>query len=344
MSLLFASSYPAYITALQHQPQARTDYTLTLDTVQCGAANSFFYGGIRVEGTLKTGDTLQGVIQAWRVNEEHLKLYPEPQQPVIDDGFIPQHERLILNGWQIYTWKGSIISGYCCITNNATTEQTASLYMFTNDQDFINFHNGERPRNTILSDTITIPPKSLRCFSEWGPKAPFRVSRNSYHFIGVDAPANSNFTSNITVLQMNVNTSDYGTPQYFRYDNSTHFSLPGHIFSHNEYIVICKAPLYESTVLEAIVTRESQLEPLVRMMKPDVGAESAHIVSTNEPHRWMKITFAAMTALGAMGIIASIVVCILCIYQKKYIRNRCAIVCYMCRNRCNGYQSLDVQT
>ena len=337
-SLLFTSSYPTYAAILQRQPHSRTDYTLTLDTVQCGAANSLFYGGIRVEGTLKAGDTLQGVIQAWRVNEKHLKLYPEPQPPVIDGGFISQHERLILNGWQIYTWKHSIISGFCCIENNATSEQTASLYLFTSDQDITNFNQGERARNAILSDTITIPPKSLRCFSKWGPKAPFIVSRNSYHFFGIDAPGNSNFTSNITVTQMKVNTSDYGTPQYFRFDNSTHFPLPGHVFSRNKYIIICKAPLYESAVVANTMTREPQFVSLLDTIKPRLGAESAHIVSTNEPHRWMKIALPITSALGVVGIIACIVVCVVCMCQSKCIRD--GFVCYKWCKKHEGYEPL----
>ena len=316
-SLFLISTFPVYIEMLKSDRDCATHYVLTLDSIQCGEVNSLRFSGIEIEGSLRTGDKLQGGMKTWLVHEKDLKLYSQPNPPVRDGAYVPHHTHLLLNGWQLYTWKNSVIFGYCCIWNNGTTKQTASLYMFRNDEDVQNFKDGEGPSNAILSDTITIPPSRQECFKKWGTGAPFTVTHSSYHFIVVDAPANTTFSSNITVMQTVVNTSDYGAPHYFRYDNSTHFKVSGHLFSQNKYITICKAPLYARTLHQRIVIDDGFT------LASQVGSESLHIRSCNEPQAWMKPTFLTLFAIGLGGLFVSCLLCICtCICQCIYHRDR----------------------
>ena len=49
-------------------------------------------------------------------------------------GVMSDRKQVFLNGSQM--WKGSTIFGYCCIINYCTSEQIASLYIFTRYQHF----------------------------------------------------------------------------------------------------------------------------------------------------------------------------------------------------------------
>ena len=340
-SLLLVASYPVYITKLQGREQFKTVYILTLDSVQCGEGSSQKYSEIVLEGSQEQGDTILGVLQAWRVNKNDLDVKTRKLPPVLDGSYISDRERVLLNGWQIYTWENSVISGFCCLTNNDSHEQTSSLHMFMNDEDIINFINGQEAQNMILSDSITIPPKSTQCFQTWGRDSPFKVRQSSYHFIGIDAPAATTFTSNITVLQRYADTSTYGTPQYFRFDNSTRFSLPGEIYDPNDYVIICKAPDYESVSISkseyGFLNSINGASPL-KVTPLTVGAESLHIHSHNEVHHWMKKTFPVLLGLGLLGSVVSVIAFFMaCSYHWKCLR--CRLKC-KCSKQRNAYQEL----
>ena len=315
-----------YAVRLQSNRDCNAEYILTNDSVQCGTVNSLRYERMDIGGVLKSGDTLQGVLQAWLVRNDNLKLYTQSIQPYIYGGYLPDHEHILLSGLTTYTWKSSIIYGYCCIYNNGTTAKTAYLYIFLNDDDVVNFMNGEGAKNEILSDQITIPANEQRCFNKWGNSSPLTVTRSSYHFIGVDIPANTTYSSNITLLQAYVETSDYGTPHYFSYDNFTHFPVPGGFLSRNEYIAICRAPLS--------IYKTKQVSPASQ-----IGAESAHILSCKEPYHWMKPTFPSLLGIGSLFIIFSAILFVVtCIYWYKY-RDRLLNYC-KCTKQPTGYEPI----
>ena len=268
-------------------------------------------------------------MKAWLVPKKELTLHGELQRPVRDGASITDRQPVLLNGWQIYMWKGSIIYGYCCITNNGTTEQTASLHMFTSDEDTVHFLNGQEARNVILSDTIRIPPGRQMCFRKWGIDAPFTVYRNSHHFIGVDVPANSAFSSNITVLQMTANTSVLGEPQQFKFNTETSFELSRHPFSANEYIIICQAPSSFTNAnlsdISAITDNRPISEPGTEMISlaTRVGAESLHVDSCKEPYNWMGIAFPISLGVGILLFIVIVAVFIaVCVCMCKCHKER----------------------
>lgn len=328
-------------TILHNETHCETDYILSFDTIQCGKVNSLKYEITNISGTVKTGDTIQGVLQAWLVKESHLKVYAQKSPTVTDGATISDRTRIYLNGWNIYTWKNSTISGYCCIYNNGTTAQTAYMDIFVKDKDLLNFLSGEGSKNAILSDNITIPPKRQVCFQKWGTSSPLIVNISSYHFIGVDVPANTTFTSSVTVEQVYVNGSDYGTPHYFKCDNFTSFKVPHnrHFWEGTEYVLVCKAPLDESQVkLQGDKDSKENITLASR-----VGAESLHIQSCNEPHHWTKTPFPVLLAVSFLLIITIIVTSVVsCICQYKCCRHRLIIPCNLCVK--NGYDRLSVQS
>ena len=262
---------------------------------------------MKIEGWKKDGDELREPLKVWLIPERNRMLYCCKEQSASDGSYLSNQTIVLLNGWQIYTWKDSIISGCCCISNNGSVEKTANMYIFRNYTDYKTFKNGEGARNTILSDTITIPPNGTKCFERWGPKHPFTVKVSSYYFMGVDIPAEMTYSSNITVSQTYVNTSDYSDPHYFRFSNSTHFSLHNTFLHRNEYIAICKA-----------------------QKNSESGSASLHILSCNEPHHWTNI-FIALLIVGCIGLLVVVIFAFIACYQYRHRKYWSK---YVCSNRC----------
>ena len=282
-----------------------TYYMLSLDNVKCGEVDSRKYSEIMIKGAHQGGDKLSGLVKVWLIPEIDLKFFSILQHSS-DGKYCPTHEYVRLNGWWYYTWKNSIIYGSCCIMNNGSTNKTAFLYVFLSDEDFQDFIEGKGARNAILSENITVPANGSQCFHKWGPGAPLKVVKSSYHYIAVDIPANTTFSSNITVNQSVVDTSGYGMPRYIDSGNSTCFNnLSSH---HNDYIAICGAPLSKS-------------------MLQKVGSESLHVRSCNEPkalhsERLTKQAILGVCLLGFSGG-TLILILLLCSYDlHKYRKHR----------------------
>ena len=209
--------------------------------MECGRANSHNAEEITVRGVKKFGDT-DGVMKVWLKCETDIDFVSQLQHPVSDGGYAYKHTQQLLQGWQRYTWEHSTISGYCEIINNGPIEQHAILYVFVTNEDAQNFNKRGVSRNAILTDNITIAPNESQFFRKWGPQAPLHVRQSSYHYFGIDISADMNFTSNITVTQMSVNTSNYGPPIYVSSSNSTYFPLSPSAQPDNDivYVAICE--------------------------------------------------------------------------------------------------------
>ena len=348
-SLFFCSSFGAYRILLHSSTTCSTEYVLTADSVKCGEVNSLHYRAIQVGGNLQQGDTLLGSLQAWVVKEADLVFYSKKQPSITVTANVSEHQRFLLQGWQIYVWSGSVIYGYCCIINNGIGgDVTAKLFMFTSDSDATNFVNGQGAENSVLSDSIQIPPGKQQCFHSWGAARPFIVSERSYHFIGVDIPGNTTFSYNITVLQKYVNGSDYGSPHYFRYDNLTEFLLPGSLFSDDNYVTICKAPLYlDPLTTTRLVSTTPRLASVsenyknIESLASNVGSESLHLTSCNKPHHWMDIAFPVALAFGLVFLLIFTLSCsFMCFCMCKYHRNRLYLSCKFSTRSHNGYGSI----
>ena len=327
-SALLTASYAAYHYYLQGSEDCQTNYVLSTDTIQCGYGNSLQYDGAEIKGCPIDGDVMTETLNAWQIRDDELILYSQTRLPVKSNGLTTDHLTFLLLGWQIYTWKNSIIAGFCCIANDNDEEKTASLHMFRHSEDAYRFQQGEGVRNAILSEQIHVPPNKTFCFQKWGTKSPFTVTHSSYHYIGVDLPANMNYTANITVTQSYVNISDYpnAKPKQFRRDNHTHFTYPHTWVYQRDYLYICKAPLIYPE----------------HKSKPD--SVSLHICTCNEPYPWMKPTFTSIAAFGGFGILLILTVLTCCCLRTN--RHR------LCANQhgqhcpCfkNGYTPLNEQS
>ena len=328
---------------LHRQFSCSTYYVLTADSVKCGAANSLQYGTIRVGGDQQQGDTLLGVMQAWAAKETDLVFHEKLLPPVIFKANISEHQRILLQGWQTYTWTGSIIYGYCCIINNGISDLTAKLYIFITDTDAVNFVNGQGTENAVLYNRIQIPPGKQQCFRSWGAGNPFKVSQSSYHFFGVDVPGNVTYSSNITVLQKYVDGNDYGSPHFFQYNNATYFSIEGGFFSHDKYVTICKAPLY---YYQTSIPKSLSPSPMsanydslrsVESLASKVGSESIHLNSCKNPYHWMTIAFPCLLGVGLFLFVLSIASCSgMCFCMCKWHRDKLFLSCKFSRPH-HGY-------
>ena len=284
----------------QYNKQCQLYYILSLDSVQCGAANSHEYAEIQIEGVLRSGDTLQGTVMAWVIPEVDLELsawqYPPASHNISTSS--PMH--ILLSQLEdIYLWMNSTVYGNCCIVNHGSTETNALLNIFTDNDDVQNFEKGIIPKSDVLYENITIPPHVSRCFSRWGPETPLKVNVSSYYHIGISVPANTTLYSNVTVTQLLVNTSGYGPPNYIGSDNSTCFTL-----SSGENIAICEAP------------------PSLQTPSSGVGAESLHVQTCNEPKQAQAenpaMYFVIVGILFALCVFTLVVFfCLLCFFISQ---------------------------
>ena len=134
---------------------------------------------------------------------------------------------------------------------------------------------------------------------------------------------NMNFTSEITVLQKYVNTSDYTNPKHFTYNSHTYFPFPRGVGHLTDYVTICQAPDYLSS----------------NFSKPE--AESLHILSWGSPYPW-QVVFPVITVLSCIlvfnALIISVALCIAWPYLKSKHRQKivyCKCCILYCLNFCS---------
>ena len=319
-----AVSYTPYHQYHYANGGTTTHYVLTNAVVQCGEGTSQRYRGINVKGSKETDDTLLGAFSAWLVPQHDLKLYSQQVGPFPDGDSLTGVHYALLKGWRVYPWKGSNISGFCCVQNQNKTGQTASLHVFTSDKDVSRFQRNRSARSSIISETIDVPSSTERCFQTWGRERSLTVKKSAYHYFIVTVSAdNMNFTSEITVLQKYVNTSDYTNPKFFTYKSHTFFPFPRGITHPTDYVVICQAPDYLSS----------------NISRPE--AESLHILSWGSPY-WWQVAFQVFTALSCVIVVTTLIISItLCIawpYLKSKHRQKicyCKYCVILCLTFCN---------
>ena len=308
LSLLLSMPYIPYLIYLKGSIDVQTHYASTNTAIDCGTGNSRTHNGISLKGSLQRGDTLDGVINAWLVRRDKLKLYSQKAGPYID-GYrpLPGDHTVQLSGWNVYLWVGSVISGYCCVQNENGTERTVSIFLFTSFDDSLNFRSGGHAENYILTETLTIPQGYDRCFSIFGQDKPLTVNESSYHIFVVQFSANNmNFSSEIDYLQNYVNTSDYSHPHEFQYDSQIHLQFPTGPEHPTDYIAICKAPDYVT----------------LKTAHPEAG--SIHIQSWGSQYWWdtlFIVTFSISLLMCVYTAAASFFVCVWHAYKKQYLSN-----------------------
>ena len=297
------------------------------DYIECGTGSSVYHT-VELTQCPKPRDVPNfGVLNSWRTRPNDLKLHPR-QLDLVPDVIVTTSQRHhLLNGWDIYEWKGSVIEGYCCIANLNYDNQTTHLYLFLNETYAYEFQSGSDAHHYLWSEQLNLPTNRTSCFQKWGRNAPYTVEHNSYHFFGVDLPANVELSSNITVLQMTVNVSDYpySEPKWFTNENHTDISLPGTVFPPVEYIFICGPPEHFFS--------EPRTNKQIQMYLSDI---STHICTCKQPNE------ATRNALLPVGIVLffflamfTLCACVCCfIYCYKYDCKCCYKYCCKCCCTC----------
>ena len=293
-------TYIPYSVYLKGSDRIHTYYALTKAEIECGTGNSQKHDGIHLSGSLEKGDTLDGPVEAWLVLRDDLKLYTRPAGPFYS-GYtpLPGDHYVQLLGWTWYLWEGSIIYGYCCVQNNNSTDQTASLFVFTTIEDSIHFRAGNSPKNYIHTENLLIPQSDFCCFRTLDIH-PFKVNESSYYFFVIEFAAdNMNFTAKIEYHQNYVNTSDYSNSHKFQYNTHTYFKFPTGATHPTEYVAICRASDYFN---------------LNKSTHPE--AESLHINSRGTLHKWAPV-FLLVLIVSTVGALIYCAACC-CLFKLHH--------------------------
>lgn len=152
-------------------------------------------------------------------------------------------------------------------------------------------------------------------------------------------PGNVTYSSNVTVLQKYVDGNDYGRPHFFNYDNATKFSISRKLTDrkHEDYVVICKAPLYQPNISPVLAYRELKGN---KSLASNVGSESLHITSCKKPYHWREFAFPIALGFGLSLFILFVILCHLTAYcMIKRHRNRLFLSC-KCSCSPRGYTGI----
>ena len=239
-------SYTSYSIHYRATEDGETHYIYKESVVQCGAGNSFRYKGINIAGSQDEDDNmLEDTFNSWLVPENELMLYTKTVGP-IKDGYQlisgVRYRRPL--GWEEYLWKGTVISGFCCVKNlNIINgiDYTTSLFLFPNIDDADRLITEKIAENYVILETLSIPAGTERCFTKWGPNQNFTTTVNGFHnFVVYFSADNLEFDSSITYEERFVNTSDYQNPRSVPYLGHTYYEYPS---TSTDYLVICNLPM-----------------------------------------------------------------------------------------------------
>lgn len=299
-----------------------TYYTITSNSEQCGLVNSHDYQGVCFNGEKKNGDATSGTVKIWVVPQQQLHLHFKHTDPIIHNHvYVSQRKPVFINDnySYTYTWLNSTIFGFCCVSNNGTSETNTSMYIFDNETDVFDFVNGKGAKNAVINETMIMEPDGMmNCFTKWGSDAPLRVNESAYYYIAVDLPAHSTYNSNVTIIQAFVDTSEYGTPRYVTTSNSTNYDISSEYVN---YVGICEGPYTEKYDI---------LQPL-----PAPDAESLHIQTCYVPKPTLlpqTTPIAIVSTLSAIAILLCIATCIILYCCLRRERSVCS---------CHNYDPLD---
>ena len=222
--------------------KACTDYVvLSPDVIECGAGDSCSYRGVYT--TVADGFSLTQPVHTWLVHKDNLKFYRQQTSTVHYNGTLSDTTVLFDFLNPVYTFKGSVFSGFCSVHNQNSENATAKLEIYSNYSDAVKATG----KSTVFSETLSIPANSLKYFRKWGTDSPFTVSINGYYFFLLSVSADNmyySFQRNTT--QVYVNESDYRNPQYFTSENRSYYSYGkchrNGWFKPIDYVTLCKAP------------------------------------------------------------------------------------------------------
>ena len=173
------------------------------------------FSGINI--SVANGLSTNKPIKSWLVPTKQLKFYIQLRGPIAFNDSLSSS--VLFDSHPIYTWRGSNISGECCITNNNNSPATAQLELFPSLASAIH----PKSNQTVYRETITVSTNSTMCFKEWGPGKSFAVKEEGYYFFLLSVSENIKYTFKMNISQVYVNESDYSDPQYFTSSNHSYY-------------------------------------------------------------------------------------------------------------------------
>ena len=294
LSLLLAVTYVPYDVYLKGSGDCTEYEVVTPEPVLCGEGSSRRYDGV---STTIVEETPQGeAIRASLVDRSDLKFYSQDKS--LPNNSEPLRGNVRFNsGHVVYTWSGSVIFGSCCVENQDSINQTATLEIYDS------YDNAFRPGggNRVFSETITAEVDAVTCFQDWSNENPFVVEKSAYYIFALRSAADSNmnYATEMTVHQQFVNTSDYTNTNYFTSSNYSYFPYRGGVTNPTDYVTICEAP-----------------PPLI-----DPG--NLHVQSCPKSRPWVKGLFIAFIPIGTVLFFVLVVAIVYyCIHWKRKMGER----------------------
>ena len=267
-----------------------TDYeVLTTETILCGKGDSCLASGVDVHVDSKYSP--DQAIKTWLVPQNNLKFHHRQLEPVHFQENLSSS--VLFDSVKHYSWRNSVISGNCCITNEGNMTAHTTLEIFSS------FNAAIHPKtdDAVFTETIYIPNKTTSCFQKWGLNTTFVTKTDGYFFFALSTSSEINYKIEIAARQVYVNASQYSDPQYFTSRNHSQFSYEKcfeDIGLHKEpmnYIVLCQATAedVESDSLEV--------------------SACPHLLSLHIKNVWLTVLVVLPIMLVGLGGITTVYVC-----------------------------------
>ena len=195
-----------------------TEYeVLTTETILCGKGDSCSASGvdISVDGKYSPDQA----IKTWLVPQNNLKFQYRQLEPVHFQGNLSSN--VLFDSIKHYSWRNSVISGNCCITNEGNVTTDTTLEIFSSFNAAIQHPGTDDP---VFTETIYIPTTTTSCFQKWGLNTPFVTQTDGYFFFALSTSSVIRYKIEIATKQVYVNATQYSDPQYFTSRNHSQFS------------------------------------------------------------------------------------------------------------------------
>ena len=270
-----------------------TDYeVLTTETILCGKGDSCSASGVDVHVDSK--HSTDQAIKTWLVPQNNLKFHHRQLEPVHFQENLSSS--VLFESVKHYSWRNSVISGNCCITNEGNVTAHTTLKIFSS------FNAAIHPKtdDPVFTETIHIPTTTTSCFQKWGLNSPFVTKTDGYFFFALSTSSEIRYKIEIAIKQVYVNASQYSDPQYFTSRNHSQFS-------------------YEKCFDESGLHQElMDYTILCQATAEDVGSDSLevmacpHSLSLHVQKVWLTLLIVLPFVL-VVGVISTVCIC----YKRK---------------------------
>ena len=219
-----------------------TEYeALTTETILCGEGDSCSSGGVNISVGGKY--SANQPIKSWLVPRSELTFHSRHRSLIQFGGVLTSSLLFSSSPVKFYSWRETVVSGNCCITNSGSTMANVVLNIFPS------YHSALNPsqEDAIFRENISIGRESTKCFDNWGPGKPFVAESDSYFFFSLFTSTGVNYNIEMVTKQVYVNGTQYREPVYFASSNYSTL-VYGKCFKNSglhkkpkDYVILCQA-------------------------------------------------------------------------------------------------------